>query len=254
VQIIKGDASLAFRHLVLHPDQRAGHFVVHVPATIRTSAWRGLARNGNMPPRFVFLVGAAGFEPTTTGTPDAPFATLGRMVRGDWPELEYLVIGTGVRVLHANEAVATVSAAVQALNEANSALPKQPTGADVSTYAQRYAAQVAPLEAAAAALETEMAAIAPGQTRILDIIDADHEAIGVAEEYLGGAVSLRAAAKRVTEELATFPPALEKLGRTFPPVEDAAVALASAMRRVLVALEPAIGWGDRSAAILSDWT
>jgi hypothetical protein len=26
-------------------------FVVRVPATIRTSAWRGLARNGNMPQR-----------------------------------------------------------------------------------------------------------------------------------------------------------------------------------------------------------
>ena len=47
---------------------------------------------------------------------------------------------------------------------------------------------------------------------------------------------------------------LEKLGRTFPPVENAAIALASAMRRVLVALEPAIAWGERSTAILADWT
>ena len=85
------------------------------------------------------------------------------MVRGDWPELEYLVIGTGVKVLHANEAVASVSAVVQAVNEANSALPDQPTAADVSTFAERYAAQVVPLEAAARALETEMADIAPGQ-------------------------------------------------------------------------------------------
>lgn len=175
------------------------------------------------------------------------------MVRGDWPELEYLVIETGVKVLHANEAVASVSAAVRALNEADSALPKEPTGADVSTFAARYAAQVAPLQAAATALETEMAAIAPGQSRILDIIYDDHEATGVAEEYLGGAVSLGAAAVHVTEDLAAFPRSLEKLGRTFPPVEDATVGLASAIRRVLVALEPATGWGDRSAAILSDW-
>jgi hypothetical protein len=176
------------------------------------------------------------------------------MVRGDWPELEYLVIGTGVRVLHANEAAASVSAAVQALNEANSALPKQPMAADVSTFVERYAAQVAPLEAAATALETEMAAIAPGQSRIIEIIDDDHEATGVAEEYLGGAVSLGAAAVHVTEELATFSRSLEKLGRTLPAVEDASAGLASAMRRVSVALEPAVGWGDRSAAILSDWT
>jgi hypothetical protein len=175
-------------------------------------------------------------------------------VRSDWPELEYLVIGTGVKVLHANEAAASVSAVIQALNEANSALPKQPTAADVSRFTERYAAQVAPLEAAAKALEIEMAAIAPGQSRILDIIDDDHEATGVAEEYLGGTVSLGAAATYVTQELATFPRSLEELGRTLPPVEEATDGLASAMRRVLVALEPASGWGDRSAAILSDWT
>ena len=176
------------------------------------------------------------------------------MGRGDWPELEYLVIGTGVRVLHAHEAAASVSTAVQALNEANSALPEQPTAADVSTFAERYAAQVAPLEAAATALETEMAEIETGQSRILDIIDDDREATGVAEEYLGGAVSLGKSAVSVTEELATFPRSLEKLGRTLPPVEDATAGLASAMQRVVVALEPAIGWGDRSAAILADWT
>jgi hypothetical protein len=174
--------------------------------------------------------------------------------KGDWPELEYLVIGTGVRVLRANEAAASVSAAVQALNEAKSAIPKQPTAADVSKLAERYAAQVAPVVAAATTLETEMAEIAPGQSRILDIIYDDHEAAGVAEEYLGGAVALGAAAVYLTDELATFPRSLEELGRRLPQVEDATAGLASAMRRVLVALEPASGWGDRSAAILSDWT
>jgi TPP-dependent indolepyruvate ferredoxin oxidoreductase alpha subunit len=175
------------------------------------------------------------------------------IVRSDWPELEYLVIGTGVRVLRANEAAASISATVQALNEANSALPEQPAAADVSKLAKMCAGQVAALEAAATALETEMAAIAPGQNRIIDIIDADHEATGVAEEYLGGAVSLGRAAAYVIEELARLPRSLEKLGRTFPMVEEATVGLASAIRRVLVALEPAIGWGNRSAAILSDW-
>ena len=175
-------------------------------------------------------------------------------MRSDWPELEYLVIGTGVKVLHANEAAASVSAAVQALNEANSELPKQPTAADLSKLAERYAAQLAPLEAAATALENEMAEIAPGQSRILDIIYDDHEAAGVAEEYLGGAVALGAAAVHLTEELATFPRSLEAIGRTFPQVEDVTAGLASAMRRVLVALELASGWADRSAAILSDWT
>ena len=174
------------------------------------------------------------------------------IVRSDWPELEYLVIGTGVRVLRANEAAASISATVQALNEANSALPQQPTAADVSKLAKMCAAQVAALEAAATALETEMAAIAPGQNRIIDIIDADHEATGVAEEYLGGAVSLGAAAAYVIEELARLPRSLEMLGRTLM-VEEATIGLASVIRRVLVALEPAIGWGNRSAAILSDW-
>ena len=176
------------------------------------------------------------------------------MVRGDWPELEYLVIGTGVRVLRANEVVASVTAAVQALNEATSALPEQATAADVSKLAERCAAQVAPLEAAATTLETEMAAIAPGQSRILDIIEDDREATGVAEEYLGGAVSLGAAAAFVIEELARFPGTLETPGRTLPAVAGATADVASVTRRVVVALEPAIGWGARSAAILSDWT
>lgn len=176
------------------------------------------------------------------------------MVSGDWPELEYLVIGTGVRVLRANEAAASVWAAAQALNEANSALPEQPTAADVSNLAERCAAQVALLEAAATTLETEMAAIGPGQRRIFDIIDDDHEAAGVAEEYLGGAVDLGAQAAYLAEQLATFSRFLEEPGRTLPPVEDATAGLASAMRRVVVALEPAVGWGARSTAILSDWT
>ena len=175
-------------------------------------------------------------------------------MRTDWPELEYLVIGTGVRVLHANEAAAGVSAAVQALNEANSALPEQPTEADVSKLAERYAAQVAPLEAAASALETEMAEIAPGQDRIIDIVDDDREATGVAEEYLGGAVELGVAAAHLTEELAMFAGSLETLGRTLPAVKEATTALATVMRRVATALEPALEWGDRSAAILADWT
>jgi hypothetical protein len=176
------------------------------------------------------------------------------MGRGDWPELEYLVIGTGVRVLRVNEIVASITAAVQALNEATSALPEQATAADVSKLAARCAAQVAPLESAATTLETEMAAIAPGQSRILDIIDDDRQATGVAEEYLGGAVSLGAAAAYVIEELARLPESLEEPGRTLPAVQEATAALASAMRRVVVALEPAIGWGARSAAILSEWT
>jgi len=144
------------------------------------------------------------------------------MVRGDWPELEYLVIRTGVRVLRANEAAASVSAVVQALNEANAALPSQPTAADVSKLAERYAAQVAPLEAAATTLETEMAEIAPGQSRILEIIEDEREATGVAEEYLGGAVHLGAQAAFLAEEFARFSRSLEEPGRTLPPVQSTA--------------------------------
>jgi len=176
------------------------------------------------------------------------------MARGDWPELEYLVIGTGVRVLRVNELVASVTASVQALNTATSALPEQATAADISNLAERCAAQVAPLEAAATTLETEMAAIAPGQSRILDIIEDDRDATGVAEEYLGGAVSLGAAAAFVIEQLARFPGTLETPVRASPAVADAAADVASVTRRLVVALEPAIGWGARSAAILADWT
>src|SRR6478672_2554925 len=192
--------------------------------------------------------------PSPTFGRSAPFATIRRMVRGDWPELEYLVIRTGVRVLRANEAAASVSVVVQALNEANSALPSQPTTADVSKLAERYAAQVAPLEAAATTLETEMAEIAPGQSRILEIIEDERDATGVAEEYLGGAVDLGAQSAFLAEELARFSRSIEEPGRTLPPVEDATATLASAMRRVVIALEPSVGWGARSAAILSDWT
>ena len=115
--------------------------------------------------------------------------------------------------------------------------------ADVSKLAERFAAQVEPLDVAATTLETEIVAIEPGQDRILDIIDADHDATGVAEEYLGGAVLLGASAVRTCEELATLSRTLEQHGRTFPPVEAATIGLVSAMRRVIVALEPAIGWG-----------
>lgn len=175
------------------------------------------------------------------------------MVKGDWPDLEYLVIGTGVRVLRVNESLAGVKGAVQALTEARSALPEAPTAADVSQLVEHYAAHVAPFEAAATTLETEIPEIGPGHSRILDIIDDDREATGVAEEYLGGAVSLGAAAVYLTEDLATFPGSLEELGRTVPPAEDATTRLASAWRRMVVALEPAVGWADRSAAILADW-
>ena len=51
-----------------------------------------------------------------------------------------------------------------------------------------------------------------------------------------------------------LPRSLEKLGRNFPTVEEATDVLASTIRRVVEALEPAIGWGARSTAILSDWT
>ena len=54
-------------------------------------------------------------NPQVLAARTAPFATIRRMVRGDWPELEYLVIGTGVRVLRANETAASISGAVQAL-------------------------------------------------------------------------------------------------------------------------------------------
>ena len=40
-----------------------------------------------------------------------------------------------------------------------------------------------------------LAAIAPGHSRILDILDADHEAVGVAEQYLGGVKSLGRSAR-----------------------------------------------------------
>ena len=176
------------------------------------------------------------------------------MVSGDWPELEYLVIGTGVRVLHANEAAASVYAVIQELSEADSSLPEQPTAVDVSTFADRYAAQVAPLDAAATSLETEMAAIGSGHGRILDIVDADRDAAGVAEDTSEGAVSLGARAASLAEECAALSRSLEEVRRAVPPAGDAATGLASAMRRIVVALEPAVGWGDRSAAVLADWT
>ena len=77
--------------------------------------------------------------------------------------------------------------------------------ADVSKLAERFAAQVEPLDVAATTLETEIVAIEPGQDRILDIIDADHDATGVAEEYLGGAVLLGASAVRTCENSRPFP-------------------------------------------------
>ena len=168
------------------------------------------------------------------------------MVRGDWPELEYLVIGTGVKVLHANEAVASVSAVVQALNEANSALPDTANGGGRIDVCGAIRSAGGASRGSGYHPRDRDGRIAPGQSRIFDIIDDDHEAAGVAEEYLGGAVSLGAAAAIRDRGTRHVPRSLEQLGRTLPPVDDATAGLASATRRVLVALEPASGWGDRS--------
>ena len=175
------------------------------------------------------------------------------MVSGDWPELESLVIATGVRMLRVNETAASIAAIVRTLSEAASALPEYPTAGDISTFGERSAAQVPPLEAAATVLETEMAAIAPGHGRIVEIVTGDHDAVGVAEEYLGGAVSLGAAAGRAAEEFGAFSRTLEQLGRAYPRVKGATDDVASTTRRAVVALEPAKAWGHRSTEILSDW-
>ena len=176
------------------------------------------------------------------------------MVSGDWPELEYLVIKTGVRVLRANEAGLSVSAVIQALTEADAALPEPPTATDVSTFADRYAAQVAPLDAAATTLETEMAEIGSGHARIIEIVDADRAATGVAEEYLGGAVSLGKRSASLAEACVALSRSLDARRVTVPQIGDSATELASAMERIVDALEPASDWGERSAAILADWT
>src|SRR5262245_7048799 len=181
------------------------------------------------------------------------FVSMRRMRSGDWPELESLVIATGVRMYRAHQTAAGFSTVVASLTEAASDLPDQPTTADVTSIAERYAAQVAPIEATAIDLETEMALIAQGQSRIVEIVTTEHEAVAVAEEYLGGAVSFGAAAALATERVDMLSGIVEQLRRTFPPVRDATDGLESAARRVAVALEPAIGWADRSAAILSAW-
>jgi hypothetical protein len=174
------------------------------------------------------------------------------MVSSDWPDLEYLVIRIGVRVLRVNEALDRVVAAVEALDEANDALSAPPTEADVETLAARYAAQVAPLEEAAQVLEAEMPEIGPGHDQILDLVDDEREATGVAEEYLGGIVHLGASCGRVHERVGVSLRAIEARAWNVPAIQGSVDDLASSMRRLLVALEPARGWAERSAAILAD--
>jgi hypothetical protein len=58
--VTQGDAPLRLRHLLPESDERAGHLCRARAATMRTSAWRGLARNGNHPKRSMsFLLVAA---------------------------------------------------------------------------------------------------------------------------------------------------------------------------------------------------
>ena len=85
-------------------------------------------------------------------------------------------------------------------------------------------------------------------------MDADRASTGVAEEYLGGAVSLGKRFASLSEECITLSRALDARRVAVPQIGDTATGLASAMERIVDALEPATDWGDRSAAILADWT
>jgi len=177
------------------------------------------------------------------------------MARGDWAELERLVLKTGEIVSRGRKAASGISEVIGAFNAANAALPASPDAAAQGAFVAAYAAWVAPLDGAARTLEEEMAALAPRQQRILDLLYADREAVSVAEDYLMSVATLGSAATYVLTELATFPKTLRRLGAAVPAIQPTTESLAASMQRVLIALEPADEWGDRSLAILAgDWS
>ena len=174
------------------------------------------------------------------------------MVKPGPDELTPLVKAGTASIGRANRAASAVLSVVGELNEAQAMFLRSPSirYQVEQRLASRYEAQIEPLEAACGDLEAELATLEPQHRRIVELLKPKDSDRQIPDAYLRGIVKLSAASVLATAELAAFPDALERLGERLSSLEPATVRLAPAMRRVLVALQPAVAWGDRASAIL----
>ena len=72
----------------------------------------------------------------------------------------------------------------------------------------------------------------------------------MAEAYLVSVAKLSAASVIATAELASLPEALDGFGERLPALQPATSRLAPAIRRIRVALKPAVAWGGPVQGLL----
>ena len=174
------------------------------------------------------------------------------MVTRNPGELASLVKAGTASISRANRAASAVLAVVGELNAAQAAFLRSPSVRYQveMRLVSRYEEQCTPLESAVAELEGELATLAPQHQRILAALKADRPSAKVADGYLRSIVKLSGASVLATAELAAFPDALDQLGERMPSLVPATDRLSPTMKRVLVALQPAVGWGDAASAML----
>jgi hypothetical protein len=168
----------------------------------------------------------------------------------DRADFESLLIVGSEAIGRANLAASTVLTVIGALNVANAAFLRAPSMRYLveQRLARAYLDQCEPLEQAAEDLEREVAIIAPCHRQIVRRLRADTDLAPLAASYLASLAKLSAAAVIGSAELARFPDALDRFGERLELVRPATSRLAPAARRVLVALTPAAGWGERVPA------
>ena len=174
------------------------------------------------------------------------------MVRRDQAELVTLVEAASATIRRANVAASAVLSVVGDLNEAQAAFLRSPSVRYQVELrlASRYEGQCEPLERAATLLEGELTTLAGQHQEIVTLARADPTVVAIADPYLRGIVKLSTASVLATTELAGFPDALDWLGQRLTSLVPATDRLSPSMRRVLVALRPAVGWGEDASALL----
>jgi hypothetical protein len=175
------------------------------------------------------------------------------MVKPGPADLAPLVKAGSASIGRANRAASAVLSVVGELNDAQAMFLRSPSirYQVEQRLAARYEAQMEPLELACGDLERELADLEPQHRQIVGLLQADPDGIRSADAYLRGIIKLSAASVLATAELAAFPDALERLGERLSSLAPATVRLAPAMRRVLVALGPAVAWGDRASGMVA---
>ena len=165
-----------------------------------------------------------------------------------------LLVGAGTATIgRANRAASAVLSVVGELNTAQAMFLRSTSIRHQveQRLAASYEAQIEPLELAIGDLERELATLAPQHRRIVELLQSEPVDGRISDAYLRGIIKLSAASVLATAELAAFPDALEWLGERLSSLEPATDRIAPAMRRVLVALQPAVAWGDRASTILA---